>query len=108
MPESGLLTVTLPISSQLYTAMFLALNTGGRKMEVWDLKKEDINFNDRKITFRKTKTGVVRSVRMVDEAFELLKELPKRMDTQQIFPGTKNIHQAFDFRAGFEKALSDA
>ena len=30
------------------------------------------------------------------------------MDTQQIFPGTKNIHQAFDFRAGFEKALSDA
>ena len=77
-------------------------------MEIWDLKRTDLDFKEKMITFRETKTGVIRSVKMVDEAYELLSKYPKRIDTLQIFPGTKNIHQAFDFRAGFEKALSDA
>ena len=77
-------------------------------MEVWDLKRRDFDLKKRMITFRETKTGKVRSVDLVDEVYELLKNLPKRMDTLQVFPSKKNPQQAFDFRDPFRKALIDA
>ena len=44
----------------------------------------------------------------MEEAYQLLAKYPYRIDTMQVFPGTKNKDQAFDFRVGFEKALSVA
>ena len=77
-------------------------------MEVWDLRKSEINYKDHLITFRETKTGVIRSVVMVDEAEELLKGLPKRADTMQVFPSKKNKDKHYDFRYPFHKALKAA
>ena len=101
------------ISPTLYTASMIALTTGGRKMEVWDLKRADVHIAKEEgersfVTFRETKTGPVRSVTLIKPALEVFEKLPLRLDTLQIFPGVKNPHQPYDFRYPFEKALKMA
>ncbi len=78
-------------------------------MEVWDLKRADIKLGDKPmVTFRETKNGEVRSVKLVAEAVELFQKLPRRLDTLQVFPGKENLHQNYDFRYPFQKALEMA
>ena len=97
------------ISPPLHTASMIALTTGGRRMEVWDLKRADIKLGDKPmVTFRETKNGEVRSVKLVAEAVELFQKLPRRLDTLQVFPGKENPHQNYDFRYPFQKALEMA
>ena len=79
------------ISPTLHTASMIALTTGGRKMEVWDLKRADVHIAKEEgersfVTFRETKTGPVRSVTLIEPALEVFKKLPLRLDTHQIFP----------------------
>ena len=62
-------------SVKLYTAVALALSTGGRQLEVWGLKKSDVDYKDGFITFRNTKKGDTRTVAVIPAVLERLKEL---------------------------------
>ena len=75
------------ISPALHTASMIALTTGGRRMEVWDLKRADIKLGDKPmVTFRETKNGEVRSVKLVAEAWSFSKKITQKVDTPAGFP----------------------
>ena len=95
-------------NADLKLAVLLALTTGARRMEVWALERDDIDLKNGFVTFRKTKTGAVRSVPIHGEALELLRTKIYRNDTPLIFPSKKNPSVAFDFRAPFEAAVKRA
>ena len=92
-------------NADLKLAVLLALTTGARRMEVWSIKREDIDLQNGFVTFSQTKTGVVRSVPIHGEALELLRKRTPRIDTPLIFPSKKNPSVPFDFRAPFEAAV---
>ena len=95
-------------NADLKLAVLLALTTGARRMEVWALERDDIDLKNGFVTFRKTKTGAVRSVPIHGEALELLRKRTPRIDTPLIFPSKKNPSVPFDFRAPFEAAVKKA
>ena len=107
MSEEDLRDLMLSVAdnADLKLAVLLALTTGARRMEVWSLKREDIDLQNGFVTFSQTKTGVVRSVPIHGEALELLRKRTPRIDTPLIFPSKKNPSVPFDFRAPFEAAV---
>ena len=94
--------------ADLKLAVMLALTTGARRMEIWSLKRNEIDLENGFATFSKTKTGVARTVPIRGEALELLRERTTRIDTQLLFPSLKNSSVPFDFRRSFKAALVKA
>ena len=72
--KERLFEVTKIDHPRLYLALMIALTTGARRMEVWGLKINQINFKERTITFDKTKTHVKRTVKIVNSVFQMLEE----------------------------------
>jgi len=97
-------------NKDLYTAVILALSTGGRRIEVWNLSWKNVDFQNGFITFLETKNDEPRSVPLAGHAFELMMERSKvpRIDTDLVFPSPKNPQNHFDFRRPFLIALKAA
>ena len=100
-------------SPYLYTAVLLALTTGGRQQEVLGLEWRDIDFEARTVTFRRTKNTDIRTVGLADEVAELLK--PRRgVGTALVFPAPSDPKRPdrpptpIDLRSAFETALRRA
>jgi len=82
----------------------LALNTGMRKGEIFNLKWSDINFNVRVIYLRDTKSGESREVPMNDGVFRILKGLKKNHLSDYIFCYSDGQRMA-DVRKSFWTAM---
>ena len=94
----------------LYLAVLMALSTGARRKEIWDLKWGDINLNKGFITFEETKNGKTRTVPLQGLGLDCLREYSsiRRIDTDLLFPSKFNPEKSIDLRAPFIKALKEA
>ena len=109
--KERLFEVTKVDHPRLYLALLIALTTGARRMEVWGLKINQINFKERTITFDKTKTHVKRTVKIVNSVFQMLEEYQRenpKIGEAFLFPSTKRGKGSYDFRRPFEQALEKA
>lgn len=76
-------------SRELHIIVTLALSTAGRKSELRWLRWDDVDLQQGVLLFRETKNGTMRSVPLVGQGLELLREWGKirRLDTDLVFPG---------------------
>ena len=95
------------VNKNLYLAVVLALSTGARQQEIWNLRWSNVNFETRFITFTETKNDELRSVPLENLAHELLLEHSKikKIDSDLVFPSKKNPAVSYDFRNPWKKAL---
>ena len=95
------------VNKNLYLAVVLALSTGARQQEIWDLRWSDINFEKGLMTFTQTKNDELRSVPLENLAHELLLKHSKikKIDSDLVFPSKKNPAVSYDFRNPWKKAL---
>ena len=103
-------------NKDLYTAVILALSTGGRRIEVWSLRWKNVDLKNGFISFLETKNNEPRSVPLAGHALDLMQrrylmqrrsEIP-RIDTDMVFPSRVDPQKHFDFRVSFEKAVETA
>ena len=105
--KEQLLVACKSVNNHLYLAVVLALSTGARQQEIWDLRWSNVNFETRFITFTETKNDEFRSVPLVELGRELLLEhyRIRREDSDIVFPSKKNPAVSYDFRNPWKKAL---
>lgn len=96
-------------SQYLYTAVVLALSTGGRKMEILGLTWKNIDFNRGVIILHETKNGERRILPLAGHALELMTQQTKvrHVGCDFVFPG-KSLSSPVDLRTPFENALKRA
>ena len=96
-------------SQYLYTAVVLALSTGGRRMEIMGLSWKDVDFDRGVITLHETKNGERRILPLAGHALELTKQHAKvrHVSCDLVFPGN-NLKTPVDLRTPFETALKRA
>ena len=95
------------VNNHLYLVVVLALNTGARQQEIWDLRWSNINLIKGLITFSETKNDEFRSVPLKGHPLKLLLEHSRirRENSDIIFPSKKNPAVSYDFRNPWKKAL---
>jgi len=105
--KERLLVACKSVNNHLYLAVVLALSTGARQQEIWDLRWSNVNFETRFITFTETKNDEFRSVPLVELGRELLLDhyRLRREDSDIVFPSKKNPAVSYDFRNPWKKAL---
>jgi len=64
----------------------VALHTGMRRGEQFNLRWREVNFHSRTITIPRSKSGETRFVRMNDRAMEILRGSPGRLKSKWVFP----------------------
>src|SRR3990167_6695145 len=96
-------------SEYLYTAVVLALSTGGRRMEILGLRWKDVDLTRGAIILHETKNGERRILPLAGHALELMKELSKirNVNCDLVFPG-KDLKKPVDVRTPWETALKRA
>ena len=71
----------------IHTIIWIALTTGARKMEILNLRWEDIDFNANKAFLLETKNGERRNLDLIEPALSELKKLyEKRGTSPYVFP----------------------
>ena len=100
---------------ELHDAVMLSLLTGARKMEIWELRFDAVNFEKQTISFWKTKNGKPRTVPINGEGLEILKtRFDNRPDGNEwVFPSSsgslkKGTKRFLDKPKSFEKAWDNA
>ena len=85
----------------------MAINTGMRRGELFDLKWFDVDFNRRIVHVRQSKSGRPRVIPLNSTAQTLLKGLPKT--SEYVFPCPKNEKRRVnDVGRQFERAVKNA
>ncbi|MBL6988021.1 MAG: site-specific integrase, partial [Methylobacter sp.] len=76
----------------LYTCVVLAMSTGMRQAELFNLRWSDVDLKDGFLILHETKNGDRRRVPLAGHCLALLREHAKvrRLDTPLLFPGIKN------------------
>jgi integrase len=94
-------------NTNLYLVVVLALSTGARQQEIWDLRWSNVNLIKGLITFSETKNDEFRSVPLKGHPLKLLLEhyRIRREESDIIFPSKKNPAVSYDFRNPWKKAL---
>ncbi|MBU2754453.1 site-specific integrase [Acidithiobacillus sp. CV18-2] len=97
-------------NADLYTAVLLALTTGGRQAETMGATWRQVDLNRATLTLEETKNGSRRSLHLVEPVLALLRERSKlrRIDSDLLFPSRVNPRQPVDLRQPWERALRDA
>lgn len=97
-------------SRHLYLAVLLALATGARKKEVWDLSWNDVDLINGVVTFNRTKNDEVRSIPLTEDVLEMLRNRSKirRIDTAKVFPSKSNPKQSILLERPWRTALKKA
>ncbi len=91
----------------LYPICYTLIYTGARRMEVLSLRWDNIDFNNKLITFRNTKNGEDRSVKMAKSLYDLLINRKKVCDYvfynkyNQMFSGSQLSRQLQKFKNNF-------
>jgi integrase len=87
--------------------MKLLRSTGLRRGELFYLTWQDIDFKQGAIRVLQSKNGKSRDIPMNDTLRLTLQQLPRRIDTDYVFPG-KTGRGLVDIRKRFHRALRDA
>lgn len=100
-------------NSDLLVAVILALSTGARQAEVMCLRWKQIDLKSKTALLIDTKNGERRTLPIVGEALDLLKERSKvrKIDDDRVFPAgsrAKKPGAVADLRAPWEAALKKA
>jgi len=97
-------------NKQLYLCVILAISTGMRKAELFNLKWSDVNLTEGFLILHKTKNGERRRVPIAGHALELLRDHGKvrRLDTPRLFPGLKDPLKPIDLQTPWETARKHA
>lgn len=92
----------------LYTAFIIALATGMRRAETMGLSWPDVLLDQGAVILHDTKNKERRRVPLVGKALELVKALPRHIDTPLLFPGKVKRNKPMDLRAPWHEALRRA
>ena len=95
-------------SDQLHTLVVLSLATGARKSELLGLTWPSVDLKRGLVTFEQTKSGKRRSVPVAGAALELLRAVPRRIDTPLLFPSPHNKRRPINVHNIFVAALARA
>jgi integrase len=86
----------------------LALNTGMRKGELLGLEWENINLRRGFLEILDQKNGEYDTIPLNERALEILKSIPRRLDSKFVFPGKKPGKPFKDLKRQFETAVKKA
>ena len=94
----------------LYPVVVLGLATGCRKMELLRLRWPDVDFGRGFVVLHDTKTKERRGVPLRGLALEIVADLGKirRLDTDLMFPHSRDPQRPADIRRAWENALKEA
>lgn len=93
-------------NADLYLAVRLALSTGARQAEIWQLEWSSVKLDERILIFRKTKTNKPRAVLLTGS---MVDELRKREKVSRfVFPSPNLPDQAYDMKRPFMQAMKEA
>ena len=100
-------------NKDLTLAVLLALSTGARQSEVMSLRWRQIDLKAQTATLYDTKNGTARTLPIVGDALEILKDRAKvrKIDDDRVFPAgprAKSEDAVADLRAPWEAALAKA
>jgi len=95
-------------SSTLNQVVELALNTGMRKSELLHLEWDHVNVHQEFLEILDQKNGEYDTIPLNERALEILRSIPKRLDSKYVFTGKKLGKPFWDLKRQFEKAVSDA
>lgn len=95
-------------SRHLYPILVVALDTGTRRGEIFNLHWEDVDFKARQLWIRETKNGTPRHVPMTERVREVLSKHPRRIDSDYVFPGYASAQLSNTFRTTFADLLQRA
>ena len=87
--------------------IILAVNTGMRRGEIFDLEWVHVDLKNRVIEVIDSKNGDKRTIAINGTLLETLHRLPRRIDTPNMFPG-KNGGRLTDIKTAFPKARKKA
>jgi integrase len=104
--EEGRLFSQLKENDLLKRIILVALNTGLRRGEIFNLQWEDVDFSRDRLIVRKTKTSIERFVPINTTMRELLHSI--RQQTGHVFPSPRTGRKLFDLKKSFRKAVDDA
>lgn len=90
----------------LQRIIYVALHTGLRRGEIFNLRWEDLDFSRNRIVVRKTKSSTERFVPMNAEIKNVL--FPIKETNGFVFPSPRTGGKLFDLKKGFRKAVDDA
>lgn len=77
-------------SDSLKTLLMIAVHTGLRRSEILNLKRPDINFEDKYIIVRESKNGEIRHVPINSLLMETLEAVVDKAGSGYLFPGKDN------------------
>ncbi len=86
----------------------LALNTGMRKGELLRLEWEHINLRRGFLELLDQKNGEYDTIPLNERALEILRSIPRRLDSKFVFPGKKPGKPFKDLKRQFETAVKKA
>ncbi len=86
----------------------LALNTGMRKGELLGLEWENINLRRGFLEILDQKNGEYDTIPLNERALEILRSIPRRLDSKFVFPGKKPGKPFKDLKRQFETAVKKA
>jgi len=80
---------------RLRTIVLIALNTGLRKTELLTLRRQDLDFKNRMLRVEQSKNGERRDIPMTPLVHDLLRAIPRRVDTPYVFANTDGAPQQY-------------
>ena len=80
---------------RLRTIVLLALNTGLRKGELLSLRWQDVDVKNRLLRIERSKNGDRRDIPMNQTVHDLLRAIPRRVDTPYLFANTDGAPQQY-------------
>lgn len=86
----------------------LALHTGMRKSEILKLKWEHVNFRQAYLEILDQKNGEYSTVPLDKRALEILRSVPRRLDSPYVFTGRIKGQPFWDLKRQFEEAVKAA
>ena len=99
--------LTAVASSDLRPIIVMALNSGLRRGEIFDLTWEQVDLKNRVIEIIKTKNGEKKTVPINKTLLEEMHRLPRRIDSPYVFPGRKGNRRT-DVKKSFRSAVRKA
>ena len=94
----------------LWDAVVMALKTGARKKEIWNLKFEDVDFKRNHIRLMETKSGKPRSIPMTKDLMEILQRRRRIINftSHYVFPSSVNPNRPNNFERTWDTALKES
>ena len=97
-------TLLAAADASLRPVLVVALNTGMRRGELFKLRQEDVDFQNRFVRVVDSKNGESRGIRMNQTLLATHQKIPKRLDSPYVFAG-KTGKPRVDIKKRFATAL---